>query len=163
MRETGDSKYIYQNEVDKAYFQRAMAYGDFMDSPRRTIAEKILRDKTFNIAENSKYNGYHRQLASIAYKFFDKKTFNTNKGTGSNSTVVSKNKELAKELRETTISKFIKRKSHSHFIDNIWVADLADLWLLSRFNKGIRFLLCVIDIFGKYAWVFSFRKRYHNY
>ena len=46
-----------------------------------------------------------------------------------------------------------KRKVHAAFKDNIWGADLADMKLLSRYNKGIRFLLCVIDIFSKYAWV----------
>ena len=44
-----------------------------------------------------------------------------------------------------------KRKVYSSFIDNIWGVDLADMQLMSKFNKGIRFLLCVIDIFSKYA------------
>ena len=51
------------------------------------------------------------------------------------------------------IRKFEKRKVHAAFKDNIWSADLADMQLLSKYNKGIRFLLCVIDIFSKYAWV----------
>ena len=42
---------------------------------------------------------------------------------------------------------------HSRFIDNIWGADLADMQLLSKFNKGIRFLLSVIDVISKYAWI----------
>ena len=53
-KETGDSKYIYQNELDKACFQHDMAYGDFRDLPRRTAFDKILRDKAFNIAKNPK-------------------------------------------------------------------------------------------------------------
>ena len=52
-----------------------MAYGDFKDLNRRTIADKVLRDKAFNIAKNTKYDGYQRGLASIVYKLFDKNTY----------------------------------------------------------------------------------------
>ena len=72
-KETGDTKSIYRNELDKAYFQYDMAYGDFKDLARRTGSDKILRDKAFNIANNPKYDGYQRGLASMVYKFFDKK------------------------------------------------------------------------------------------
>ena len=65
----------YQNEIDKPCFQLDMAYGDFKDLPRRTASDKILRDKTFNIAKNPKYDRYQRGLASMFYKFFDKKKF----------------------------------------------------------------------------------------
>ena len=51
-----DSRYIYQNAVDKACFQLDIAYGKFKDLNRRTVADKILRDKAFNIAKNPKYN-----------------------------------------------------------------------------------------------------------
>ena len=74
-KETGYSRYIYQNELDKACFQHNMAYGDFEDLTRRTASDKILRDKAFNIAENPKYDGYQKSLASMVYKFFDKKNF----------------------------------------------------------------------------------------
>ena len=63
------------------------------------------------------------------------------------------NYQLANELHKRIIRKFIKRKVYSGFKDNIWGIDLADVQLLSKFNKGFRFLLCVIDIFSKYAWV----------
>ena len=63
------------------------------------------------------------------------------------------NKELAEELHKPIIRRFSKKKVHSPFIDNIWSADLADMQLISTFNKGFRFLLCVIDIHSKYAWV----------
>ena len=56
------------------------------------------------------------------------------------------NKELAKELHKLVIRKFKKRKVYSSFIENIWGADLADMQLISKFNKGIRLLLCVVDI-----------------
>ena len=72
-KETGDTSYIYKNELDKACFQHDMAYGDFKDLKRRTASDKVLRDKAFNVAKNPKYDGYQRGLASIVYKFFDKK------------------------------------------------------------------------------------------
>ena len=72
-KETGDSKYIYQKEPDKACFQHDMAYGDFKNLTRRTAFDKILRDKAFNIAKNPKYDGYQHGIASMVYKFFDKK------------------------------------------------------------------------------------------
>ena len=62
-------------------------------------------------------------------------------------------KQLAEELHKPIIRNFKKRTAYSGFKDNIWGADLADIQLISKFNKGFRFLLCVIDIFSKYAWV----------
>ena len=72
-KQTGDSRYIYKNELDKAWFQHDMAYGDFKDLTKRTAADKVLRNKAFNIAKDTKYDGYQRRLASMVYKFFDKK------------------------------------------------------------------------------------------
>ena len=60
-------------------------------------------------------------------------------------------KELAEELPKPIIRKFKKSKVHSPFIDNVWGVDLAGMQLISKFNKGTRFSLCVIDIFSKYA------------
>ena len=64
-KETGDTSYIYRNELDKACFQHEMAYGDFKDLKRRRASDKVLRDKTFNIAKNPKYDGYQRGDASM--------------------------------------------------------------------------------------------------
>ena len=64
-KQTGDSRYIYRYELDQACFQHDMAYGDFKDLKRRTAADKVLRDKAFNIAKNAKYDGYQRGLASL--------------------------------------------------------------------------------------------------
>ena len=73
-KETGDSRYFYQNELEKACFQHDdITYGDFKDLLRRTASGKVLRDKAFNSARNRKYDGYQPGLASMAYKFFDKK------------------------------------------------------------------------------------------
>ena len=69
-KETGDTNYIYKNELDKAFFQHDMAYGDFKDLTRRTASDKILRDKAFNTAKNLKYNGYQRGIACMVYNFF---------------------------------------------------------------------------------------------
>ena len=65
--------YIYQNELDKAYFQCYLAYGGFKDLTRRTASDKILHHQAFNIAKNPKYDRYQRSLARMFYKFFDKK------------------------------------------------------------------------------------------
>ena len=72
--ETGDTKYIYRNELDKACFQHDIAYGDFKDLKRRKQSDKVLKNKAFKIAGNPKYDGYQRGLASMVYRFFDKKS-----------------------------------------------------------------------------------------
>ena len=73
-KKTGDTKYIYRNELVKACFRHDIAYGDFEDLAKRTAADKFLRNKAFNIAEHPKYDEYQRGLASMVYRFFDKKT-----------------------------------------------------------------------------------------
>ena len=69
-KQTGDSRYIYKNELDKACFQNNMACGDFTDLAKRTAADKVLRNKAFNIAKDPKYDGSQRGLASTVYKLF---------------------------------------------------------------------------------------------
>ena len=71
-KETGDTSYIYKNELDKACFQHDTAYEDFKDLAKRAIADKVLRDKAFKIASDQKYDGYQRRLVSMVYQFFDK-------------------------------------------------------------------------------------------
>ena len=77
---TGNSRYIHENELDKACFQHVVAYGGFKDLPRRTASAKVLRDKVFNIAKNPKYDGYERGFASIVSNCFDKRS-SSHKGT----------------------------------------------------------------------------------
>ena len=60
---------------------------------------------------------------------------------------------MANELHKPIIRKFKKRKVYSFFRENIWGVDLADMQPLSKYNKGIKYLLCAIDLFSKYAWV----------
>ena len=114
---------------------------------RRTAADKVLRDKAFNIAKYPKYDGYQIGLASMVYRKFDKKT------AGGGIKFAPQNEQLAEELHKSIIRKFKKGKVYSAFKDNMCGADLANMQLISKFNKGFRFLLCVIDIFSKYAWV----------
>ena len=136
---TGDTKYIYKNELDKACFQHDLAYGDFKDLARRTAQDNVLRDKAFNVAKNAKYDEYQRGLASIVYNFFDKKQRQWY--------CYAKNQPLTEELHKSTTRKFKRGRVDSSFKGNICVVDLADMQLISKFNKVIRFLLCVIDIF----------------
>ena len=84
----------------------------------------------------------------MVYKFFDKKS----KGSSIKSEI-KKNQQLANELHKPIIRKFKKRKVYSSFKDNIWGADLTDMKLISKYNKGIRYLLCAIDLFSKYNFV----------
>ena len=141
-----NTDFIYRNELDKACFQHDMAYGKSKDLAKRTQTDKVLRDKAFKIASDPKYDGYQRGLASMVYKFFDKKS----SGSG---IANEPNYQLANELHKPIIRKFKKRKVYSSFRDNIWGVDLADMQSLSKYNKGIKYLLCAIDLFSKYAWV----------
>ena len=119
-----------------------MAYGKSKELSKRTQS-----DKASKIANNSKCDGYQKGLASMAYKFFDKKV--------SSGSVIGNepNYQLANELHQTIIKKFKKRKVYSSIRENIWSVDLADIQWLSKYNKGIKYLLCIIDIFSKYVWV----------
>ena len=151
--QTGDTRHIYRNELDKACFQHDSVYADHKDLINRTEADKVLRDKAYDIASNPKYDGYQRGLASTVYEFFDKKSM----GSGFKSSSI-----LADELHKPIINKFNKRKVHSQFKDNIWGRDLADMQSLSRKNKGIKYLLCVVDLYSKYAFVNPLKDKKRN-
>ena len=137
-KETGETSYIYENELDKACFQYDMAYVDLKDFARRTASDKILRDRAFNIAKNPRYDGYQRGLASMVHKFFDKKSTGSgivnNNNNNNNNNEIKQNLQLAEELQNPIIRKFKKRKVYSGFRDNIWGDDLADMQLISNFN-----------------------------
>ena len=98
-------------DLDKACFQY-MAYVKHKDLNKSTQSDKVLRDKVFEIANKTKYDGYQWGLASMVYKFFDKKS----SGSG-----VMPNQQLANELHKPIIRKFKRRKVYSSFTDNIWV------------------------------------------
>ena len=78
----------------------------------------------------------------MVYKFFDEKC----SGGAVKNEIIS-NKELVEELYKPIIRKF-EKKIHSSFINNVWGTDLADMQLINKFNKGFRFLLCVMDIYS---------------
>ena len=151
LKRTVDTRYIYRNELDKACFQHDSAYAD-------SEADKVLRDKAHDIARNPKYDGYQRGLASMVYKIFDKETMGSGfkklkNPTKSNSSI------LADELHKPIIRKFNKRKVYSQFKDNIWGVDLPDMQSLSRKNKGIKYLLCLIGLYSKYAFVIPLKDK----
>ena len=108
----------------------------------------------YNIASNPEYNGYQRALASMVYKFFDKKST----GSGINK-VKSSSSILADELHKPIVKKCDKRKVYSQFKDNIWGVDLADMQSLSRKKKGIKYFLCAIDLYSKYAFVMPLKDK----
>ena len=124
-KETGDTNYIYKNELDKACFAHDAAYSDSKDLTKTTVADKILRDKAFNIAKDPKYDGYERGLASMVYKFFDKNS----KGSGAenvtaepsakhvNTELTPQDQQLTEELHKPIIKKFEKRKVLAAFKD----------------------------------------------
>ena len=160
-------RYIYRNELDKACFQHDSAYADHKDLINRNEADNVLRDKAYDIASNPKYDGYQRGLASMVYKFFDKKStaepsslertmsgFKKLKNTTKPSSSI-----LADERHKPIIRKFNKRKVCSQFKDNIWGVDLADMQSLSRKNKGIKYLLCAIDLYSKYTFVIPLKDK----
>ena len=101
-KETGDTNYIYKNELDKACFTHDAAYSDSKDLTKRIVADKILKDRAFNIAKDSKYDGYQRGLTSMVYKFFDKKS----KGSGAK--LIPENEQVANEFHKPMIRKFEK-------------------------------------------------------
>ena len=107
-KETGDTSYINKNELDKACFQHDMAYGNFKDLTKRTIADKVLRDTAFKVASDQKYDGYKRGLASMVYRFFDKKS------QGSELANNKENMQLGDELHKPNIEKSTKERCILH-------------------------------------------------
>ena len=145
--QTGNTDFIYKNDLDKACFQHDLAYGKSKDLAKRTESDKVLRDKAFEIASDPKYDGYQRGLASMVYKFFDKKS---SSGSG---VATEPNYQLTNALHRQIIRKFKRRKIYSSFRDNIWGVDLTNIQSLNKYKKGIRYSLCAIDLFSKYALV----------
>ena len=137
MRETGNLKHLYRNELDKACFAHDAAHSDSKDLAKRTIRDKILKDRAYEIARNLNYDVHQRPLASTVYKIFDKKT-----GSG-----ISLNEQLTEELHKPVTKKFKGRKVYARFKEKIWAAEFAEMESLYSKNKNVKYLLCVIDIF----------------
>ena len=138
--QTGNTNYIYKNDLDKACFQDDLAYGKYKDLTERTHSDKVLRDKAFESASNPKYDGSDRGLASMVYKFLYKKSA---KDSGINS---KSNQQLVDELHKPVNGKFIRKKTYSSFKDNILGADLADVQLISKYNKGFCYVLLQLPL-----------------
>ena len=136
--------------MDKPCFKHDAAYAKYKDVENRLIADDKLKNSAYDIASNPEYDGYQRGLASMVCKFFNSKVAPCNKAISSKGTK-EVNKILAEKLHKPAIRKFNKRKVYSQFKDNIWGVDLADTRLLSK--KGIKYIICVIDLFSKYAFV----------
>ena len=100
-RETGNLKHLYRNKLDKVGFTYDRTYFDSENLAKRTISDKILKDRAYESDRNRGHNGYQRALGSVHYKFFDKKT-----GLG-----VSVNEQIAEELRKPVTKTFRKIKS----------------------------------------------------
>ena len=111
--QTGNTYFVYRNELDKVYFQHDMAYGKTKHLLKRIQSDKVLKGKIYKLASDPRYDGYQRGLASMVSKFFDKKS----KGSG----IVNNepNYQLASELHKPVIRKFWKRKVYLSFRDNI--------------------------------------------
>ena len=164
-KRTGDTRLLYRNELDRACFKHDAAYAKYKDVENRLIPDQKLRNSAYDIASNPKYDGYQRGLVSMVYKFFDSKVAPLDKKTMSgkgNAKHTAKpsslertgnNKILAEELHKPVIKKFNKRKVYSQFKDNILGVDLADMQSLSKKNKFIKYFLCAIDLYSKYAYV----------
>ena len=147
-KRTGDTRYIYRNELNKACFQHDSA-------------------KAYDIASNPEYDGHQRGLASMVHKFFDKRSTaepNSLERMGSGfkklkNTTKPSSSILADERHKPIIRKFNRRKVYLQFKDNIWGVDLADMQSLSRKNKEIKYLLCAIDLYSKYAFVIPLKDK----
>ena len=148
-KRTGDTHLLYINELDKTCFKHDAAYAKYKDVENRLISDQKLRNSAYDIASNPKYDGYQRGLASMVYKYFGSKVAPLHM-SGKD---IKNNKILAEELHKPVIKKFNERKVYSQFKDNIWEVDLADMQSLSRKNKGIKYLLCAIDLYSKYAFI----------
>ena len=148
--------HILKNRLDAACFQHDSTCAKYKDRLNRKQSDIVLNNKALKIATDPRVNGYQKGLASMVYKFFNERT----KRSGINNTGnLLVNLQLAEELHKPIIKIFKRRKVYYSFKDNIWSVDLADIQLISKYNKGIKYLLCVIDLFSRYAWVIPLKNK----
>ena len=121
--------------MDKVCFAHDAAYSYSTDLAKRTVSDKILIDRAYEIAINCKYDGYQRGLASMVYKFFDKKT-----GSGANVKEV-----LPQELHKPVIIKFKRRKVYPRFKDNIWAAALHEMGLDKKVKTVLNGFIGIVN------------------
>ena len=158
--QTGNKDFIYKRELDKACFQHDMAYGKSKNLAKGLNQTKLLRDKAFKVASDPKYDGY---LKEDQFQWFSSFLIK-NLGGGVAAlfpykSATKPNYQPANELHRQIIQKFKRQNVYSSFKDNIWDGDLADMQSLSKYNKGIKYLLCAIDLFSKYVWVIPLKNK----
>ena len=152
----GRLSHILKNTFDAACFQHDSAYAKYKDRANGKQSDIVLKNKAVKIATDPRVTGYQRGLASMVYKFFNERT----KGSGiNNKENLHVNPQLAEELHKPIIKNFKRRKVGSSFKDNIWGVDLAEMQLISKYNKRIKYLLCVIDLFSRYVWVIPLKNK----
>ena len=137
-KKTGDVSYIFKNELDKACFFHDAGYNKVKTADARIPYDKRLIDDTLKILSNPDVGGYQKMYAAMINKFFTKKI-----GGGI----------LADKLHKPVRRKFARRRVISYGIDRIWATDLVEMQQFSRWNKGYKYLLMVIDVFSKYGWI----------
>ena len=152
----GRLSHILKNRLDAACFQHDSAHAKYEDRLNRKQSDIVLKNKALKIATDPRVNGYQRGLASMVYKFFNERTKGFRINNKGNLLV---NSQLAEELHKPIIKNFKRRKVYSSFKDNIWDVDLADMQLINKYNKEIRYLFCVNDLFSRYAWVIPLKNK----
>ena len=116
--QTGNTNFIFKNELDKGCFQHDMAYGKLKNLVKRTRSDKVLKDKAFKIAIDPKYDGYQRGLASLVYKFFDKNLASLNKFSG---TGIVMNQIINCKMKFTNqLLKNFKNEKFIHLLETIF-------------------------------------------
>ena len=116
--QTGNTNFIYKDELDKACFEPDMAYGKSKDLVKRTKSDTVLKDKAFKIASDPKFDGYQGGLVSMIYKFFDKKSASLNKSSGSgidNETIINWQMSFINQLLEN-----FKNEEFIHLLETIF-------------------------------------------
>jgi transposase InsO family protein len=139
---TGDTSHIFKNDLDKFCFYHDSSYDKYKDVPNRQIADKKLMDGAYEIVSDQSRNGYERMLASMIYKFFEKKI---QLGQGIQDDI------LVEELHKPIRHNFQRRKVVAHKAHQIWACDLVDMTSVYT-DSGYRYILNVVDCFSKYAW-----------
>lgn len=131
-----------------------MKYRDFKDLPKRATSDKLLQDKALEIGSNPK-NEINVDWHQWSTTFFDKKAGDTSTQIG---TGVPENQELAKGLHRFITIKCERAKVHWLYWDNIWAADLANIQLIDKYNKGIRLWRVLLIFKANVGGLFSSRK-----
>ena len=137
--------------MDKACFQHDAECNKYNNFKNRTQSDTVLKNKAYKIAANPRIDGYQRGLAAMVDNFFNERSKKV-LGLG------IENQQVASELHKPIIKKFKRRKVYSSFKDNIWGVDLAHMSLISTFNKGIKYLFLVINLFSRYGWIIGSKK-----